>query len=462
MASAAHISSSANSVPPAADLSPRLGRRERLVESSLSLAVATIAITMAIVLEWNRSFSWISALSVVGCYALASRVQFPVGGGWTDPTQVVFVAMFFAAPAPIVPLLVVCAFLVGRLPSILYRRAHLEHAVLVFGDSFYAFGPAAVFSIFQIAGPARSDWLIYVGAFAVQIVLDAVSYGIREWAAGGPRPKFGSLLGSGWAYGVDLLLSIVGFLVAVGMTASGPEALLLVLPLFVLFWLFAQDRRARIEGALELSHAYRGTAMLLGDVVEADHAYTGVHSQNVVELSVAVAEHLGLSDEQRRSVEFAALLHDVGKIAVPKEIIDKSGPLDDDEWMVMKRHTIDGQRMLERVGGVLARVGGLVRASHEHYDGSGYPDGLRGRQIPIEARIVTCCDAYSAMTTDRAYRSAMTVGEAVCELCECAGTHFDPVVVRALIETLERSGEYRPTGGGPAASEEIELGTLLP
>ena len=419
----------------------RLARRERIAETAVTIAVAFVCVFMAVTADWNRSFSWVATLIVVGCYAVASGVQFPVGSGWTDATQVVFVTALFLVPAPIIPLVVAGAFFVGRLPNLLHRRLHPEYVLLIAGDSFYSIGPAMVVSIFGVSDPSGSQWLIYLAAFGVQVTLDVIGYGVREWVAGGPCPKVSSLMESGWAYGVDLMLSVVGLLVAVAATAAGPSAILLVVPLFVLFWLFAQDRRARIEGAIELSRAYRGTAMLLGDVVEADHAYTGQHSQNVVELSVAVAERLGLCDEQLRSVEFAALLHDVGKIAVPKEIIDKAGPLDDEEWTVMRRHTIDGQKMLERVGGVLGSVGALVRASHEHYDGSGYPDGLCGRQIPIEARIVTCCDAYSAMTTNRSYRSAMTREEAIVELNECAGSHFDPIVVRAFVETLERSGD---------------------
>ena len=176
--------------------------------------------------------------------------------------------------------------------------------------------------------------------------------------------------------------------------------------------------------------------MLLGDVVEADDAYTGSHSRGVVELSLAVAEQLGLDSRQRRNVEFAALLHDVGKIAVPKEIINKPGGLDEEEWKIMRRHTIEGERMLQRVGGVLAEVGKIVRASHEDYDGSGYPDGLVGEEIPIEARIVTCCDAFSAMTTTRSYRKAMPLEKAIAELRACAGTQFDPDVARVLVSLV--------------------------
>jgi HD-GYP domain-containing protein (c-di-GMP phosphodiesterase class II) len=159
----------------------------------------------------------------------------------------------------------------------------------------------------------------------------------------------------------------------------------------------------------------------------------------VVELSLAVSDRLGLDSGQRRNVEFAALLHDVGKIAVPKEIINKSGPLDAAEWKIMYRHTIEGETMLNRVGGVLAEVGRIVRSSHEHYDGSGYPDGLAGEDIPIEARIVTCCDAFSAMTTTRSYRDAMPLETALAELHACAGTQFDPQVADALATVVKSS-----------------------
>jgi putative nucleotidyltransferase with HDIG domain len=199
---------------------------------------------------------------------------------------------------------------------------------------------------------------------------------------------------------------------------------------------FAQERQAHITGALELSTAYRGTALLLGDVLEDKDAYTASHSHGVVSLSLAVADKLGLDSTARRRVEFGALLHDIGKIAVPAEIINKPGPLDDEEWAVMKLHTVEGQTMLDRVGGVLGEVGRVVRSSHEHYNGSGYPDGLARDKIPIESRVVACCDAFSAMTTTRSYRRAMSLEAAREELIRNSGTQFDPRVVEALLEVI--------------------------
>src|SRR4051795_8668322 len=234
---------------------------------------------------------------------------------------------------------------------------------------------------------------------------------------------------------VDALLTPIGLLAAFAADGA-PYRGLLVMPLVALFAIFAQEREANIEKALQLSTAYRGTALLLGDVLEDKDAYTASHSHGVVSLSLMVADGLRLDPAARRRVEFGALLHDIGKIAVPAEIINKPGPLDDEEWAVMKLHTVEGQQMLDRVGGVLGEVGRVVRSSHEHYDGSGYPDRLAGSAIPIEARIVTCCDAFSAMTTTRSYRKAMSIEAAREELLRNSGTQFDPQVVEALLKTI--------------------------
>jgi HD-GYP domain-containing protein (c-di-GMP phosphodiesterase class II) len=126
----------------------------------------------------------------------------------------------------------------------------------------------------------------------------------------------------------------------------------------------------------------------------------------------------------------------VGKIKIPNEIIVKPGPLTAEERALIETHTIEGERLLDQVGGLLAHVGRVVRSCHEHWDGSGYPDGLAGEEIPLVARIVCACDAFSAMTTDRPYRAARSEAEALAEMRRCAGTHFDPQVVAALCRAL--------------------------
>jgi HD-GYP domain-containing protein (c-di-GMP phosphodiesterase class II) len=242
-----------------------------------------------------------------------------------------------------------------------------------------------------------------------------------------------------WVWGVDAALTPIAFLIA--MVAFGaPAAVLVVLPLLGLLAFLAQERKRRIDYALELGHAYRGTAFLLGDVIEADDAYTGSHSRDVVDLVVAVSLELGLDPSAQRDAELTALLHDVGKIRIPAEIINKPGKLTDEEWAVMKTHTIEGEQMLEKIGGLLGRVGRLVRSCHERWDGGGYPDGLAGEETPLVARVVCACDAYNAMTTDRPYRPARSADEALAEMSTCAGTHFDPQVVAALEAVVRRAG----------------------
>ena len=141
-----------------------------------------------------------------------------------------------------------------------------------------------------------------------------------------------------------------------------------------------------------------------------------------------------------------ALLHDVGKIRIPAEIINKPGPLDAAERAIIETHTIEGERLLEQVGGLLGHVGRLVRSCHEHWDGNGYPDRLAGEQIPLVARIVCACDAYSAMTTDRSYRRARSPPKRSPSSHRCAGTQFDPSVVDALAAAIEAT----PATAAPA------------
>ena len=192
---------------------------------------------------------------------------------------------------------------------------------------------------------------------------------------------------TGLVFLVDILLTPIGLLAAL-VAQDEPLAFLLVLPLAALLAIFARERAARIDQAIELSKAYRGTALLLGEVISDDDEYTGEHSYGVIALALQIADEMGLGEDERRLVEFGALLHDVGKIAVPKEIINKAGPLDDDEWAIMKQHTVYGQQMLDKVGGSMADVGVIVRASHERWDGKGYPDGTAGEDVPLAARIV--------------------------------------------------------------------------
>lgn len=421
--------------------------RRLFVTEAVSAAVAlTAAVALATLAPWGRPLSLTALAITVVAYLTATRVKFPVGSVWTRPTQLAFVPMMFLLPTPLVPLVVAACLVVDLAPQLARRTLPLTLVLSRIADSLYAVGPVLVLVLTGQQAFSWDRWPTLVLAFGAQFVLDSGAGMARTWCAEGIAPA--GQVAVLWLYLTDACLSCIALLVAAS-SLRRPGLVLLVLPLVGLLWLFAREREQRIDNELALSTAYRGTALLLGDVVEADDEYTGVHSRDVVDLALAVADELGLEASVRRNVEFAALLHDVGKLRVPKEIINKPGALDPDEWAIIRRHTIEGEVMLTQVGGVLATVGHCVRSSHERYDGHGYPDGLAGEAIPIESRIVCACDAYSAMTTDRPYRPALHHREAMRELRDCAGSHFDPHVV-ATIESL--MAERAPLRRGRARS----------
>jgi HD-GYP domain-containing protein (c-di-GMP phosphodiesterase class II) len=411
---------------------PALGldHRERIAEAFVGSAFVATCVVLVAALPAGRAWSAPTVLALLVAFAIAARVEFDVGAGFTVPTQLVFVPMLFLAPLPWVPALVAGGLLLSRLPDYLTGRVHPGRAVLALGDAWYAVGPVLVLSLAGAGAPEWGDWPLYLGALAAQIASDLGTSTARGWMALGipPRLQASSLV---WLYLVDALLAPIGLLAALA-SVHARYAFLLVLPLCGLLGLFAVERRLRMRQALALSHAYRGTAMLLGDLVEDDDQYTGEHSRTVLELALAVGDALGLGARERRDLEFAALLHDVGKVAIPKDIVNKAGPLTHEEMSLMRTHTIEGFRILTRFGGVLGGVGAIVRACHERWDGAGYPDGLAGRRIPLAARIIFCCDALNAMTTDRVYRAARPLPEALAELQANAGTQFDPRVVEVL------------------------------
>jgi HD-GYP domain-containing protein (c-di-GMP phosphodiesterase class II) len=408
-----------------------LGVLEERVAVAMAVGFLAAACSAAVFLPSVRSFSPVAAVLAVAAYAIASRVQFEIHEGFAAPSQLVLVPMFFALPPRDVPLLVAAGFLVGQL----HRRTHpLSHTPIDLANAWYSVGPAVVLAFWETRVPSWNNAGLFAAAFAAQVFVDLamtstwsrIAYKVR--VLDHIRLMRETVL-------VDAALTPIGLGIAIA-TIGRPWGTLLVLPLIGLLFVFAQERQRRLDHALELSNAYRGTAMLLGEMIEADDAYTGSHSRDVVELVLAVSDRLGLDPRARRQAEFAALLHDVGKVKIPPEIINKPGPLDADEWALMSTHTILGEEMLGQVGGLLGDIGHVVRSSHERWDGDGYPDGLPAERIPIAARIVSACDAWSAMTTDRAYRSRMSDREAAEELRSCSGTQFDPRVVDALLDVL--------------------------
>ena len=191
------------------------------------------------------------------------------------------------------------------------------------------------------------------------------------------------------------------------------------------------DRAARFRAAASLAKA-----------VDARDAYTGSHSERVSDLAARIAGRLGVDREQIELTRLAASLHDLGKLAIPEEILRKPGPLSETERLVLERHPQIGYRMLESLG--VDPVADWVLHHHERWDGTGYPDALCGEEIPLGARIIFVADAYDAMTSDRVYRGRLTDDEAVAELARCSGSQFDPDVVSALADELGVGAAWPP------------------
>lgn len=194
------------------------------------------------------------------------------------------------------------------------------------------------------------------------------------------------------------------------------------------------DRDERDAGARRQDMELTGIHALLAALDARDH-YTGEHSQQVVRLARAVGGRLGLDAEQLLEVEQVALLHDIGKVGVPDAVLQKGGPLNAQEWDLMREHPAIGARILAGTR-TLSHLAAAVRAEHERYDGRGYPDGLAGERIPLPSRITLACDSYHAMTSDRPYHTALSPERARAELRTGAETQFDPDVVRALLDVL--------------------------
>lgn len=205
----------------------------------------------------------------------------------------------------------------------------------------------------------------------------------------------------------------------------------------------AEERRHEVE------RSYLATISALAAALDAKDRHTEAHSRETAALSRAVGRRLGLHDDSLRFLEYAALLHDIGKIGVPGYVLNKPGPLDEEETAMMREHPVIGERIVASVP-FLSRIRPIVRAEHERWDGQGYPDGLKGEAIPIEARIIHACDAYQAMSSDRPYRRARPREWILTEIETQAGRQFDPKVALALLDVI-RLGDVAINGTAEGA-----------
>jgi len=272
-------------------------RRLLLTEAFAAAAFVVAAGGLAVLGSAARSFSLSTMAVTVIAYLAAAQVRYPVGSAWTAPTQLVFVPMLFLLPTPFVPLIVAGCSLADQLPKVFTGRLSPARALARVGDSFYSLGPALVLVLLGGQVFSWTRWPLYLLAFLAQIMFDAGAGLSRTWFAEHVPPS--GQLPMLWLYATDACLSCVGLLVAASAVEQ-PGLVLLTLPLVGLLWLLSRERRQRLEYSLALSTAYRGTATLLGYVVEADDEYTGAHSRDVVDLSrAAAATHCGWTNRCR-------------------------------------------------------------------------------------------------------------------------------------------------------------------
>ncbi|MEU3608842.1 HD-GYP domain-containing protein [Streptomyces sp. NPDC035033] len=287
------------------------------------------------------------------------------------------------------------------------------------------------------AGPGDPDIpralpVALAAALVFCLALTALDTGVRATADGLPlrAVRRGHL---GRALAPHLVHGLAGLMMGVlWHSPYGPAAALLVLlPMYVSCWVFAQYHRERA--------AHQATIRALVQAVDIKDSYTRGHSERVGRASVLIARELGMDGDRLDTVRFAGILHDVGKLGVPTRVLCKDGPLTPEERRIIELHPEYGHEMIRGIG-FLGEAREAVLHHHERIDGSGYPYGLRGEEIPECARVVAVADAFDAMTSTRSYSRARPVATALAELERCAGSQFDPRMVGALARALDRYG----------------------
>jgi hypothetical protein len=294
----------------------------------------------------------------------------------------------------------------------------------------------------HVGVPSNRSFPSVIGPFAVAAVVHVVTNhallaGVLWLTSGrdaaGRRAPLGMsvrLVASDLGYGAFGLL-IAALWSVVGLFAP----VLILIPLFVARWAVAQ--------IVEQQRAYEATVGALCQAVETKDFYTRGHSDRVSRGSVMIAHEIGMRGERVEAIRYAGMLHDVGKLGVPTRVLQKTGKLTEDEYAAIQLHPMRGLDIVREIGFLDEALAGIMH-HHERIDGRGYPMGLAGEEIPEFARVLAVADAFDSMTSNRSYRGARPVAEAIAELRKWAGTQFDPAFVEAFVAAIKREGWHRP------------------
>ncbi|MGW1377293.1 HD-GYP domain-containing protein [Streptomyces sp. NPDC002446] len=408
-------------------------------------AALAAALCAAPALRLGSGAPWTSTLALAALYALCEQVRHcPLPGsrttpgartyagpGWAGP---VLLAGAFLLPPPLAALAAVPGALLApaRAPSAAARR--IWHAAGLALACWAAAGVFAVVGHQPLSTPQFPALLLPAAAAAAAFcaVPAALEGGVLITAERHPvRTAWRGLLTR--SLGPHLVHGLAGLMMAVlWRSAYGPPAALLVLlPVCLSCWAFGRYHRERA--------AHQATIRALVQAVDIKDRYTRGHSERVGRASAMIAEQLGMAEDRKEVLRFAGILHDVGKLGIPTRLLRKDGPLTPQERRIIELHPEYGHEIVRGIG-FLGEARAAILHHHERLDGSGYPYGLKGHQIPEFARVVAVADAFDAMTSTRSYSRARPVPVAVAELRKCAGTQFDPRMVRALAASLDRYG----------------------
>ncbi|MFF5445096.1 HD-GYP domain-containing protein [Streptomyces sp. NPDC012888] len=428
-------------------------------------AVAGALACLAPALTAPAAVPWTSTVLLAGLYLACELVRVcpPLGRRVPDGIGSFFpvlLAAVFLLPPAAAALVAVPGALAGRVeqrPARVRRVWHAAQQAVAAWAAGHTFdllrGPAASGGGAGPAGPDPTAWVAdfpYVmlpaaaAALVFCLVLTALDGGVLATAERRPAATaWHGLLTLSPA--PHLVHGLAGLMMAVMWRSpyGPPAALAVLLPVYISCWVFAQYHRERA--------AHQATIRALVQAVDIKDRYTRGHSERVGQASAMIARELGMSEDRLEVVRIAGILHDVGKLGVPTRLLRKDGPLTPEERRIIELHPEYGHEMVRGIG-FLGEARAAILHHHERVDGSGYPYGLAGEQIPVLARVVAVADAFDAMTSTRSYSRARPVPVALAELERCAGAQFDPAMVAALVAAIGRLG-WRPavTADAPRA-----------
>jgi hypothetical protein len=399
------------------------------------------------------SASWLTVLGVLMLlFLICDSTPTPLAArqaAWSPSSSATLAAVVLLGP--------IGAALVGAVSVISLRRKTLL-AERVFNGGMYAVsGYAAGRAFVELGGhpglPSTSDFPMIIVPFAAAaaahvLVNQGLIWGVlqmtRHDSLGPGRIQLESSLPL--LVASDLGYAALGLVIAALWTVMGPFAAALVLvPLFVARWAMGQFA--------EQQRAYAATMAALCQAVETKDFYTRGHSERVSRGSGMIARQIGMRADRTEAIMFAGMLHDVGKLGVPTKVLQKTGPLTEEEFAAIQLHPMRGLEIVREIGFLNEALAGIMH-HHEKVDGTGYPMGFAGGEIPEFARVIAVADAFDSMTSTRSYREARRMSEAIEELRKGAGSQFDPFMVEAFIAALHREGWRLPERAAPPVDRQ--------